>query len=123
MLAVSVLFGDRRFTLRRTGVGQHAVAQVCHESGGVVLRTDEVGMDVWSRGFLAGALAGYARAQRRGGPGAATAHPARVTAVTGWTAEQFDEASIAELRAGRLPLRAQHRLATMQAEAARSPPT
>jgi hypothetical protein len=59
VLAVSVLFGDRRFTLRRKGVGHHPQAQVCHESGGVVLRTDEVGMDVWSRG-LAGALAGYA---------------------------------------------------------------
>jgi uncharacterized protein YbjQ (UPF0145 family) len=35
--------------------------------------------------------------------------------VTGWTPEQFDEASVAELRAGRLPLRAQQRLATMRA--------
>jgi uncharacterized protein YbjQ (UPF0145 family) len=36
----------------------------------------------------------------------------------GWTAEQFDEASINELRAGRLPLRAQQRLATMRADQA-----
>ena len=36
----------------------------------------------------------------------------------GWTAEQFDEGSIAELRAGRLPLRAQQRLATMQSDSA-----
>ena len=49
VLAVSVLLGDRRFTLRRAGVGQPAVAQLSHESGGVVLRTDDVGMDVWSR--------------------------------------------------------------------------
>jgi hypothetical protein len=60
VLAVSVLFGDRRFTLRRSGVGHPAQAQISHESGGVVLRTDEVGMDVWSRD-LAAALAGYAQ--------------------------------------------------------------
>jgi len=60
VLAVSVLFGDRRFTLRRSGVGHPAQAQIGHESGGVVLRTDEVGMDVWSR-ELAAALAGYAQ--------------------------------------------------------------
>ncbi len=60
VLAVSVLFGDRRFTLRRTGVGHPAMARVSHESGGVVLRTDDVGMDVWSR-ELAAALAEYAQ--------------------------------------------------------------
>jgi uncharacterized protein YbjQ (UPF0145 family) len=35
--------------------------------------------------------------------------------VSGPTPEEFDQASIAELRAGRLPLRAQHRLAAMRA--------
>jgi hypothetical protein len=60
VLAVSVLFGDRRFTLRRTGVGHPAAARISHESAGVVLRTDDVDMDVWSHG-LAAALAGYAQ--------------------------------------------------------------
>ncbi len=36
----------------------------------------------------------------------------------GWTPEQVEEASIRELRAGRLPIRAQQRLATMQADRA-----
>jgi hypothetical protein len=61
VLGVSVLFGDRRFTLRREAVGKPVAAQVKHESGGVVLRTETVGMDVWSR-ELATALAGYAQA-------------------------------------------------------------
>jgi hypothetical protein len=61
VLGVSVLFGDRRFTLRREAVGKPVAAQVKHESGGVVLRTETVGMDVWSR-ELATALAGYVQA-------------------------------------------------------------
>jgi hypothetical protein len=61
VLGVSVLFGDRRFTLRRDGVGKPVTAQVKHESGGVVMRTETVGMDVWSR-ELAAALAQYAQA-------------------------------------------------------------
>jgi hypothetical protein len=60
VLAVSVLLGDRRFSLRRDGVGRPVRARIGHESGGVVLRTDEVDMDVWSRD-LAAALAGYAQ--------------------------------------------------------------
>ena len=60
VLAVAVLFGDRRFTVRRGGVGQPVLARISHESGGVVLRTDEVGMDEWSH-ELAAALADYAQ--------------------------------------------------------------
>jgi hypothetical protein len=59
VLAVSVLLGAERFTLRRGAVGQRVAATVGHESGGIVLRTDEVTMDVWSR-KLAAALAGIA---------------------------------------------------------------
>jgi hypothetical protein len=56
VLAVSVTVADRRFTLRRKGVGHSAVAQIAHESGGVVMKTDTVGMDAWSY-ELASALA------------------------------------------------------------------
>lgn len=61
VLRVSVSLGDRRFTLHRDGVGKRAVAQISHESGGVVMRTETVGMDVWSQA-LAAALAKYAEA-------------------------------------------------------------
>jgi hypothetical protein len=61
VLGIGVLFGDRRFTLRRDAVGKPVTAQIKHESGGVVLRTETVGMDVWSR-ELATELAGYALA-------------------------------------------------------------
>lgn len=60
VLRVTVRFDDLRFTLHRAAVGRSAVAQVAHESGGVVLRTDTVAMDDWSR-QLATALAGYAQ--------------------------------------------------------------
>lgn len=60
VLRVAVRFADRRFTLRRAAVGAAAVAQVAHESGGVVLRTENVAMDEWSR-QLASALASYAQ--------------------------------------------------------------
>lgn len=59
VLAVSVLLGDQRFTLRRGGVGQRVAATVGHVSGGIVLRTDEVGMETWSQ-KLAVALARFA---------------------------------------------------------------
>jgi uncharacterized protein YbjQ (UPF0145 family) len=39
-----------------------------------------------------------------------------VTEFDGWTPEQVEERSIAELEAGRLPIRAQQRLATMTAD-------
>jgi len=61
VLGVGVLFGDRRFTLRRDAVGGPVTAQVKHESGGVVMRTETVGMDAWSR-ELATELASYAQA-------------------------------------------------------------
>lgn len=61
VLGVSVLFGDQRLTLRRDGVGKPVTAQIKHESGGVVLRTETVGMDQWSR-TLAAELARYAEA-------------------------------------------------------------
>jgi hypothetical protein len=59
VVAVSVLLGGRGFTLRRDRVGAAAVATIRHESGGVALRTETVGIDEWSR-QLAAALAGYA---------------------------------------------------------------
>jgi hypothetical protein len=61
VLGVSVLFGDQRLTLRREGVGKPVTAQIKHESGGVVLRTETVSMDQWSRS-LAAELARYAEA-------------------------------------------------------------
>jgi hypothetical protein len=60
VLSVGVRFGDHRFMLRRDGVGKPVTAQIRHESGGVVMRTETVGMDLWS-GQLAAALADYAK--------------------------------------------------------------
>jgi hypothetical protein len=59
VVAVSVLLDDRAYTLRRHGVGAHPVATIRHESGGIALRTETVGIDEWSR-QLAAALARYA---------------------------------------------------------------
>jgi hypothetical protein len=56
VLAVSVSVGDHRYELERAGVGAPAVTRVCHESGGVVMSTKQVGADEWSRS-LAAALA------------------------------------------------------------------
>ncbi len=53
VLAVGVLFGDRRLTLRRDAVGKPVTAQIKHESGGVVMRTETE---------LATELASYAQA-------------------------------------------------------------
>ncbi|ONI75110.1 hypothetical protein ALI144C_40885 [Actinosynnema sp. ALI-1.44] len=61
VLGIAVQLGDRRFTLRRKAVGQPVTAQVRLESGGVVLRTETVGMDVWSHD-LAEALVRHAQA-------------------------------------------------------------
>ena len=61
VLGVAVLFGDRRLTLRREAVGKPVIAQVKHESGGIVMRTETVGMEVWSR-ELATELTRYAQA-------------------------------------------------------------
>jgi hypothetical protein len=60
VVAVSVLLGNQRFTLRRDAVGAPPRATVAHESGGVVLGTDETDLREWSQ-RLATALAGYAR--------------------------------------------------------------
>lgn len=59
VVAVTVRVGDQGFMLRRAAVGAPAVATVRHESGGIALRTDSVGIDEWSR-RLAAALADYA---------------------------------------------------------------
>jgi hypothetical protein len=59
VLGVGVRLGDHRFTLRRDGVGRPVTAQVQHESGGIVMRTETVGMDVWATQLAAG-LARYA---------------------------------------------------------------
>jgi hypothetical protein len=59
VLSVGVRLGDHRFTLRRDGVGRPVMAQVQHESGGIVMRTETVGMDVWANQLAAG-LAKYA---------------------------------------------------------------
>ena len=59
VVAVTVRLGDQGFTLRRDAVGGQPVATVRHESGGIALRTDSVGLDEWSR-RLAAALGTYA---------------------------------------------------------------
>jgi hypothetical protein len=60
VVAVTVRLADQRFTLRRDTVGRPATATVAHESGGIALRTDTVGLDEWSR-RLAAALGAYAQ--------------------------------------------------------------
>ena len=59
VVGVTVIMGSRSFLLRRDRVGAPPVAAVRQESGGVVLRTETVGLQEWSR-QLAAALAGYA---------------------------------------------------------------
>jgi hypothetical protein len=59
VVAVTVRFPDQGFTLRRDAVGKPAAATVRHESAGIVLRTETVAVDDWSR-RLAGALGAYA---------------------------------------------------------------
>ena len=73
LLGVSVSVGDHRFELERAGVGSPAVTRICHESGGVVMSTKQVGADEWSR-TLAAALAKAA-----GGNAAAAAALQRLT--------------------------------------------
>jgi hypothetical protein len=60
VVAVTVRLGDLGFTLRRDAIGKAAAASVRHESGGIALRTDTVGLDEWSR-RLATALGAYAQ--------------------------------------------------------------
>ena len=49
VVAATVRLGDQSFVLRRERVGAPAVATVRHESGGIALRTETVGLDEWSR--------------------------------------------------------------------------
>jgi len=58
------MFGRVKDDAPVLGVGVHLGDQVKHESGGVVMRTEKVTMDVWS-GQLAGALAEYAESNAR----------------------------------------------------------
>jgi hypothetical protein len=59
VVAATVRLGDQSFVLRRDRVGAPAVATIRHESGGIALRTDTVGLDEWSH-RLAAALGAYA---------------------------------------------------------------
>jgi hypothetical protein len=59
VVAATVRLGDQSFTLRRERVGAPAVATIRHESGGIALRTETVGLDEWSH-RLAAALGAYA---------------------------------------------------------------
>ena len=59
VVAATVRLGDQGFTLRRERVGAPAVATIRHESGGIALRTETVGLDEWSH-RLAAALGAYA---------------------------------------------------------------
>jgi hypothetical protein len=54
IVAVSVLLGDRRYSLRRHRVGAPAQALVEHESGGVVLSRAPLPIDDWCRQVAAG---------------------------------------------------------------------
>jgi hypothetical protein len=71
VLGISVTVGDHRYELDRKAVGSPAVTQVCHQSGGVVLSTKQVGADEWSRslaaalGRVAGGNAAAAEALQR----------------------------------------------------------
>lgn len=59
VVGVGVLLDGLRFGIHREKVGAPATATIRHESGGVALRTETVGIDEWSR-RLAAALAEYA---------------------------------------------------------------
>ena len=54
---VHVSFGNRRYVLKTTPAG--LVSSVCHESGGIVMSTTEVGFDQWVSELL-GALSNAA---------------------------------------------------------------
>ena len=48
--ALRVSIGDRRFVLKDAAAG--LISEVCHESGGVVMSTNDVAFDVWVRELL-----------------------------------------------------------------------
>src|SRR5258706_9833458 len=49
VLGISVTVGDHRYELDRSAVGAPAGTRICHESGGGVKGTKQVGADEWSR--------------------------------------------------------------------------
>jgi len=59
VVAVSVSLGEQRFTLRRASATARPEPSVGHEVGGIVLKSEPVGLDEWTR-RLAAALAGLA---------------------------------------------------------------
>lgn len=52
--AVHVSVGDRRYTLRQGRHGGAPEALICHQSGGVVMSTQAVSVDDWSRSLASG---------------------------------------------------------------------
>jgi hypothetical protein len=56
---VSVSLGEQRFTLRRASATARPEPSVGHEVGGIVLKSEPVGLDEWTR-RLAAALADLA---------------------------------------------------------------
>jgi hypothetical protein len=57
VVEISVLVADRRYTLHRDAVGATPHAVIRHVVGGVVLSSEEVALDQWTRGLAAGLLA------------------------------------------------------------------
>jgi hypothetical protein len=57
VVEISVSVADRRYTLHRDAVGASPHAVVRHVVGGVVLSTEDVALDQWTRGLAAGLLA------------------------------------------------------------------
>lgn len=53
IVGLSVLIGDYRFVLDRPAVGALATTAIRHESGGVALSTNVVGIAEWSRALAA----------------------------------------------------------------------
>jgi hypothetical protein len=53
VLGVSVTIDGHRYELDRAELGARPVSRICHESGGVVLSTRQVGADEWSRALAA----------------------------------------------------------------------
>jgi hypothetical protein len=69
IVGVQVSFGDRRYVLQATPSG--LASSVCHESGGIVMSSTQIGFDQWIRELLvalsdaAGASASAAQALQR----------------------------------------------------------
>lgn len=56
VVAVSVSLGEQRYTLRRASATARPEPSIGHEVGGIVLKSEPVGLDEWAR-RLAAALA------------------------------------------------------------------